>query len=217
LPRANATLTPKNRLLLARCVVDDSCFCAALPRRPPRRARPQLARRIRHLRRWRGWGSARIGHRLRVAPPWSTGAAARRRASAARARPGDSAAAARADPPLRVCACWCADPRRHQEARAHSGRRWAPRAGPGRPRPQRPVGDGAAQEPRPGGLRLSARRAGRPLPAGVGNRRRSGSGSQSREGGVVPARGSTRRSCVSGHGPTASRSTLGRGSGEAQL
>jgi len=102
---ANATLTPKGRLALARCVVDDGWSLrraaerfqtsvptaqrwagryrdrdvsadpltamadrASRPRRSPRRTRPPVVRKICHLRRKRGWGPARIGHRLGMHP-----------------------------------------------------------------------------------------------------------------------------------------------------
>ena len=106
MPHANATLTPKGRLALARCVVDDrwslrraaerfqtspqtasrwaTRLRAALsdgtdpleamrdrssrPRRSPSQVRRPLVRRIVHLRRTRGWGPARIGHRLSMHP-----------------------------------------------------------------------------------------------------------------------------------------------------
>jgi len=98
---ANALLTPRGRLALAQCVVEDgwSLWRAAerfqtsaqtagrwaaryrerdLTRpaieamtdrssrlhRCPRQTRARVARRICHLRRTRGWGPARIGHRL---------------------------------------------------------------------------------------------------------------------------------------------------------
>jgi transposase InsO family protein len=102
---ANAVLTPKGRLALARCVVEDgwslrraaerfqvSPGCAvrwagrlravepggdpltamadrsSRPRRSPRRLRRPLERRVLHLRRKRGWGPARIAHRLGLRP-----------------------------------------------------------------------------------------------------------------------------------------------------
>jgi transposase InsO family protein len=98
---ANATLTPKGRLALARCVVDDGWSLRraaerfqtspqtagrwaaryrrrdqsrpaieamtdrpSRPRRSPRATRRPLVRKICHLRRKRGWGPARIAHRL---------------------------------------------------------------------------------------------------------------------------------------------------------
>jgi transposase InsO family protein len=103
LPHANATLTPKGRLLLAQCVVDDgwslrraaerfqvSVQTAArwaaryrqrdtsrppieamqdrpsTPRRQPRRTKPKRERQVLHLRATRGWGPARIAHKLRL-------------------------------------------------------------------------------------------------------------------------------------------------------
>ncbi len=106
MPHANATLTPRGRLALARCVVDDGWslrraaerfqvspqtagrwaarYRAALedgtdplqamgdrpsrPRRSPTQVRRPVARRIVHLRRKRGWGPARIAHRLGMHP-----------------------------------------------------------------------------------------------------------------------------------------------------
>jgi transposase InsO family protein len=106
LPHANATLTPRGRLALARCVVDDNWslrraaerfqtsprtadrwagrYRTALkdgtdplqamqdrpsrPRRSPTQVRRPVVRRIVHLRRKRGWGPARIGHRLGMHP-----------------------------------------------------------------------------------------------------------------------------------------------------
>lgn len=105
MPHANAHLTPRGRLALARCVVDDrwplrraaerfqvSPTCAkrwadryrardpfadplemmtdrsSRPRRSPNQTRPPVVRKIRHLRRTRGWGPARIAHRLDMHP-----------------------------------------------------------------------------------------------------------------------------------------------------
>ncbi len=106
LPHANATLTPRGRLALARCVVDDGwslrraaerfqvspqtagrwarryrlaveCGVDPLlamgdrssrPRRSPSQVRRPVVRRIVHLRRQRGWGPARIAHRLGMHP-----------------------------------------------------------------------------------------------------------------------------------------------------
>jgi transposase InsO family protein len=102
---ANAVLSPRGRLALARCVVEDgwplrraaerfqvSATCAARwakryrecpagvdpllmmrdrssrPRRSPNRTTAKAERRIIHLRRTRGWGPARIGHRLGMHP-----------------------------------------------------------------------------------------------------------------------------------------------------
>jgi transposase InsO family protein len=105
LPHANAHLTPKGRLALARCVVDDgwsyrraaerfqvSPTCAqrwagrlralepgqdpleamqdrpSRPHRSPQQTPRPLVRKIKHLRAKRGWGPARIGHRLGMHP-----------------------------------------------------------------------------------------------------------------------------------------------------
>lgn len=102
---ANALLTPRGRLALAECVVEESWSLrrgaerfqvspqtagwwaaryrardltrpvleaktdrSSRPRRSPRRTWARLERRICHLRRKRGWGLARIGHRLGVHP-----------------------------------------------------------------------------------------------------------------------------------------------------
>ena len=102
---ANATLTPRGRLALARCVVDDGWSLRraaerfqtspqtaarwaaryrdrepgsdpllamqdrpSRPRRSPSQVRRPLVRKIVHLRRTRGWGPARIGHRLDMHP-----------------------------------------------------------------------------------------------------------------------------------------------------
>ena len=102
---ANALLTPRGRLALARCVVDDGWplrraaerfQCShntarrwasryrerdlsrpaieamsdrsSRPQRSPARTRATVERRICHLRRKRGWGPARIGHRLGMHP-----------------------------------------------------------------------------------------------------------------------------------------------------
>jgi transposase InsO family protein len=105
LSHANATLTPRGRLALARCVVDE-CWSvrraaerfqvspptaarwaaryrgrdltrpaieamtdrSSQPRRCPRQTRARVERRICHLRRSRGWGPARIAHRLGMWP-----------------------------------------------------------------------------------------------------------------------------------------------------
>jgi transposase InsO family protein len=105
LPHANATLTPRGRLALARCVVDDGWSLrraaerfqtspqtagrwsaryrtvpagadpleamrdrSSRPHHCPHQTRRPLARKIVHLRRKRGWGPARIGHRLGMHP-----------------------------------------------------------------------------------------------------------------------------------------------------
>ena len=105
MPHVNATLTPKGRLALARCVVVDgwslrraaerfqvSPTCAARwatrlreltpgqdpltamqdrpsrPLRSPNQLPRPLVRKVLHLRRTRGWGPARIGHRLGLHP-----------------------------------------------------------------------------------------------------------------------------------------------------
>lgn len=102
---ANATLTAKGRLALARCVVDDGWSLrraaerfqtspqtagrwaaryrqrdlsrpaieamvdrASRPHRSPSAIRRPLVRKICHLRRTRGWGPARIAHRLGMHP-----------------------------------------------------------------------------------------------------------------------------------------------------
>ena len=102
---ANALLTPRGRLALARCIVEDGWSLrraaerfqtspqtagrwaaryrerdltrpaieamadrSSRPRRCPRQTRAKTARRICHLRRTRGWGPARIGHRLGMHP-----------------------------------------------------------------------------------------------------------------------------------------------------
>ena len=102
---ANALLTPRGRLALARCVVEDgwsvrraaerfqcspTTACrwvrryrdrdrsrpvieamadrSSRPKRSPARTQAKLERRICHLRRTRGWGPARIGHRLGMHP-----------------------------------------------------------------------------------------------------------------------------------------------------
>ena len=102
---ANALLTPRGRLALAVCVVEDGWSlrraaerfqCShntarrwaeryrnrdlsrpaieamgdrpSRPKRSPRRTRAKVERRICHLRRKRGWGPARIGHRLGMHP-----------------------------------------------------------------------------------------------------------------------------------------------------
>ena len=105
MPHANATLTPRGRLALARCVVDDGWSLrraaerfqtspqtaarwasryrtvapgqdpfevmvdrSSRPRCCPRQTRRPTVRKIVHLRRTRGWGPARIAHRLGLAP-----------------------------------------------------------------------------------------------------------------------------------------------------
>ena len=105
LSHANATLTPRGRLALARCVVDDGWSLrraaerfqtspqtagrwaeryravpdgadpleamadrSSRPHRCPNQTRPPVVRKIVHLRRKRGWGPARIGHRLGMHP-----------------------------------------------------------------------------------------------------------------------------------------------------
>jgi transposase InsO family protein len=102
---ANALLTPRGRLALARAIVEDGWSLrraaerfqtspntarrwaaryrgrdltrpaveamadrSSRPHRCPRQTRTKLARRICHLRRARGWGPARIGHRLGMHP-----------------------------------------------------------------------------------------------------------------------------------------------------
>jgi transposase InsO family protein len=102
---ANALLTPRGRLALARAIVEDgwslrraaerfqtshntACRWAARyrerdlsrpaieamsdrssrPHRCPRQTRAKVVRRICHLRRTRGWGPARIAHRLGMHP-----------------------------------------------------------------------------------------------------------------------------------------------------
>lgn len=105
LSHANATLTPRGRLALARCVVDDGWSLrraaerfqvspqtagrwagryrqvpagtdplqamtdrSSRPGRCPHQTRRPVVRKIVHLRRKRGWGPARIGHRLGMHP-----------------------------------------------------------------------------------------------------------------------------------------------------
>jgi len=102
---ANALLTPRGRLAVAQCIVEDGWSLrraaerfqtsaqtagrwaaryrardlsrpaieamvdrSSRPRRCPRRTRSKVERRICHLRRTRGWGPARIGHRLGMHP-----------------------------------------------------------------------------------------------------------------------------------------------------
>jgi transposase InsO family protein len=102
---ANATLTPRGRLALARCVVDDRWSLrraaerfqtspqtaarwaaryrevppggdpleamsdrSSRPHACPRQTRRPVVRKIVHLRRKRGWGPARIAHRLGMQP-----------------------------------------------------------------------------------------------------------------------------------------------------
>jgi transposase InsO family protein len=102
---ANALLTPRGRLALAVCIVDDGWSLRraaerfqtsaqtagrwasryrdrdlsrpaieamadrpSRPRRSPRQTTAKVERRICHLRRTRGWGPARIGHRLGMHP-----------------------------------------------------------------------------------------------------------------------------------------------------
>jgi transposase InsO family protein len=102
---ANALLTPRGRLALAHCIVEDGWSLrraaerfqtshntarrwaaryrardltrpaieamadhSSRPHRCPRQTRAKVARRICHLRRTRGWGPARIGHRLGMHP-----------------------------------------------------------------------------------------------------------------------------------------------------
>ena len=101
----NALLTPRGRLALAQCVVEDGWSLrraaerfqtspqtaarwaaryrqrertrpaleamadrSSQPRRSPRRTHAKVERKICHLRRTRGWGPARIGHRLGLHP-----------------------------------------------------------------------------------------------------------------------------------------------------
>ena len=102
---ANALLTPRGRLALAQCIVEDGWSLrraaerfqtspntagrwaaryrardltrpaieamtdrSSRPHHSPRQTRAKVARRICHLRRTRGWGPARIGHRLGMHP-----------------------------------------------------------------------------------------------------------------------------------------------------
>jgi transposase InsO family protein len=102
---ANALLTPRGRLALARCIVEDGWSLrraaerfqtshntarrwaaryrqrdlsrpaieamadrSSRPHHSPRQTRAKVVRRICHLRRTRGWGPARIGHRLGMHP-----------------------------------------------------------------------------------------------------------------------------------------------------
>lgn len=102
---ANALLTPRGRLALARCIVEDRWSLrraaerfqtshntarrwaaryrerdlsrpaieamadrSSRPHRSSQQTDPKLVRRICHLRRTRGWGPARIGHRLGMHP-----------------------------------------------------------------------------------------------------------------------------------------------------